>query len=164
MFLSHQSQKPIPKSWILLDSQSTIDIFCSPSQIENIRKIGEKMKIHCNVGTHVTDLIGDLPGYGTVWFDPQAIANVLSLQLVKKKYHISYDSNDKNGFIVTKPDRTTFEFRELKSGLHYLDTSKQIEAKKEETELYKNDGHHFVINTVAHNCTQYTNNDYLHPI
>ena len=43
------------------------------------------MKIHCNVETHVTDLLGDLPGYGTVWFDPQAIANVLSLQLVKKK-------------------------------------------------------------------------------
>ena len=31
------------------------------------------MKIHCNAGTHVTDLIGDLPRYGTVGFDPQAL-------------------------------------------------------------------------------------------
>ena len=79
MFSFHQSQKPIPKTWILLDSQSTIDIFCNLSQIESIRKIGDKMKIHCNAGTHVTDLVRDLPGYGTMWFDPQAIANVLSL-------------------------------------------------------------------------------------
>ena len=36
------------------------------------------MKIHCNAGTHVTDLSRDLPGYGTMWFDPQTIANVVS--------------------------------------------------------------------------------------
>ena len=96
-------------------------------------------------------------------FDPQTIANVLSLQLVKKKYHISYDSHDRNGFIVTKSDGTTFEFQESKSDLHYSDTSKQIDTKKEETESYKNDGHLFVINTVAHNHTQYTNNDSYMP-
>ena len=109
-------------------------------------------------------LVGDLPGYGTMWIDPQAIVSVLSLRLVKKKYHISYDSHDKNGFILQNP--TKFEFQESKSGLHYLDTSKQIgvEAKKEETELYKNECHLFVVNTVAHNHAQHTNNDYLHAI
>ena len=63
MFSFHQLQKPIPKTWILLDSQSTIDIFCNLSLIETIRKTGDKIKIQCNAGTHVTDLIGDLPGY-----------------------------------------------------------------------------------------------------
>jgi len=36
--------------------------------------------------------VGDLPGYGTVWFYEDSIANILSLNNVKKKYRVTYDS------------------------------------------------------------------------
>ena len=88
MFMFSQSRKNIPDNWILLDSQSTVDIFCNPRLVENIHRVKDRMKIQCNAGTQVTNLVGDLPGYGPVWFDSRAIANVLSLKLVKEKYHI----------------------------------------------------------------------------
>ena len=63
-------------------------------------------------------MIGDLPGYGTVWYDPNSITNILSLCRVAAKYHVVYDSqgggsypNDSDGggsFVVTKPNGTVF--------------------------------------------------------
>ena len=111
------------------------------------------MKIKCNAGTRVTNLIGDLPGYGPVWFDPRAIANVLSLKLVKEKYQIEYNSNGDEGFVVTKPTGERFRFVESTSGLHYLDTSSHDDNKIGNTTL--------VVNTVKENRSNYTNNDYL---
>ena len=111
------------------------------------------MKIQCNAGTRVTNLVGDLPGYGLVWFDSRAIANVLSLKLVKDRYHVKYNSSEKEGFVVTKPNGEQFNFTESSSGLHYLDTSNRNPSRGAHTTL--------VVNTVAENKKKYTNNDYL---
>ena len=80
MFSFYQANGEIPKMWILLDSQSMVDIFCKPHLLKNIRRTTEGMRVHCNAGSHLTNLIGDLPGYGTMWYDPKAIANILSLR------------------------------------------------------------------------------------
>ena len=111
------------------------------------------MRIQCNARIRVTNLVGDLPGYGPVWFDPRAIANVLSLKLVKEKYHIEYNSKKGNGFVVTKPTREKFNFIQSGLGLHYLDTTLQNTCEMTETAL--------VVNTVRENKKNYTNNDYL---
>ena len=102
MFSFYQANGKIPKTWVLLDSQSTVDIFCNHHLLKNIRRTPEGMRVHCNAGSRLTNLVGDLPGYGTVWYDPKAIANILSLRRVRDHYHISYDSSHRR-FIVTKP-------------------------------------------------------------
>ena len=83
------------------------------------------MRIQCNASIHVTNLVGDLPGYGPVWFDPRAIANVLSLKLVKEKYHIKYNSDKDDRSVVTKPTGEKFKFIQSGLGLHCLDTMLQ---------------------------------------
>jgi len=61
-------------------------------------------------GKAIVSKKGDLKGYGTVWFYPDGIANILSLCNVQKKYKVTYDSSLKIGFIVRKVDGNNFEF------------------------------------------------------
>ena len=140
----------------MIVKQRWMDIFCNPRLVENIRRVKDRMKMQCHAGTQVSNLVWDLPGYGPVWFNLRAIANVLSLKLVKEKYHIQYDSNAKDGFVVTKPNGERFQFIQSSSGLHYLDTSNPDPNKSVNTTL--------VVNTVAKNKKNYTNNDYLHAL
>ena len=153
MFSFYQANGEIPKTWVLLDSQSTVDIFCNPNLLVNIRRSSERMRIHCNAGSRLTNLIGDLPGYGTVWYDPKAIANILSLHQVRKHYHISYDSSHRK-FVVTKPSGKEFTFQESDGGLHYLDTTCSQYSQEPQGQV-------FAVNTVRDNKKNVTNNDYL---
>ena len=63
-----------------------------------------------------------LKGYGNMWFDKWAIANILALANVKQKYHITYDSSRENTFIVHKPEKKVF-FTETDSGLFHHDVN-----------------------------------------
>ena len=94
----------IPKSWILLDNQSTVDVFYNASLLRNIRKVEKHMDIHCNAGVTSTNLVGDLPGYGTVWYHPNGIANILSLAKMQERgYHIKYDRRMEMNSSFTNP-------------------------------------------------------------
>jgi hypothetical protein len=134
----------------LLDNQSTLDVFYNPALLTNIRKTNTSMEIHCNAGTTSTNMKGDLPGYGTVWFHPKGIANILSLARIEEHgYHVACDTNIGNGcFVVTKPDGSRNMFHKSDRGLFYLDTSIK---KKESTVL---------INTVDEKKGKFTPRDY----
>ena len=69
----------VPKTWILLDGQTTVEIFHNINLLRNRREGKSHKDIHCNAGVTSTNMVGDLPGYGTVWYHPNGIANILAL-------------------------------------------------------------------------------------
>jgi len=42
------------------------------------------MTLHCNEGVRTTNMVGDLPGHGTVWYHKPCTANILSLAIFMK--------------------------------------------------------------------------------
>ena len=58
----------VPLTWLLLDSQLTVDLIVNPRMLLNIRKVWSEdaIRVHCNSGVNVVDRLSDLPGYGTV--------------------------------------------------------------------------------------------------
>ena len=110
------------------------------------------MYIHCTARVTQTNLVGELPGYGTVWFHPDGIANILSLSRVKTKYRITFDSDMNNEFIVHKPDGSTRNFKESSRGVYYHDTSTDVAGVAETGTA--------LVTTVANNASNYTHADY----
>ena len=56
----------IPKSWVLLDSQSTVSVFNNPGMLTNIRKVDTDLKLLTNGGYHTTNMMGDLKHFELV--------------------------------------------------------------------------------------------------
>ncbi|GKY91458.1 hypothetical protein MPSEU_000118100 [Mayamaea pseudoterrestris] len=63
-----KSKVNISKKAVLLDNQSTVDLFCNAKMLTNIRPVPTWMVIKCNAGTVRTNMMGDLEGYGPVWW------------------------------------------------------------------------------------------------
>jgi hypothetical protein len=63
----------VPKSLILLDDQPTIDVVDNPELLHNIQEAEAHLDIHCTAGITITRMIGELKGYGTVWYHPEGI-------------------------------------------------------------------------------------------
>ena len=138
----------VPPTWILLDNQSTVDVFQNASLLKNIRTSNTQMDIHCNAGVSTTQQIGDLPGYGTVWYNPNGIANILSLSRVRERgYRVTYDSDNGNRFLVHKDNGTARVFEQSARGLFYMD------VKNQGSEVS-------LVTTVSDNSDSYTQQDY----
>jgi hypothetical protein len=95
----------VPSNWTLLNNQSTVNIFHNAKLLTNVHMSDKNLDIHCNAGVTTTNLIGDFPGYGTVWYHPKGIANILSLSRLRERgYRVVYDSGAANQFIMHMSD------------------------------------------------------------
>jgi len=108
---------------ILLDSQSTVNIFSNSAMVRNVRKANKRLALHCNAGTSYTNMIGDSEHYGTVWFNPDGIANIISL--TKAEEELEYDIQYEPGgtFIVNRRGSGTDIYQRSQSGLHFVDVN-----------------------------------------
>jgi hypothetical protein len=158
----------IPETWILLDNQSTVDVFKTKSLLKNITNTDRTMTISCNAGKVVTNQVGELSGYGTVWYQPTGIANILSLARVREKgFKVLYNDQE-NQFQITKLDGTTHIFQQSPRGLYFLDTQDLHHGNtllnvSEETTATNLEGV-ALINIVDDNKAKFSQRDYLNAV
>ena len=76
--------------------ENTVDQIANPSLLANIRKAKNPITVHFNNKLSHTNVEGNLGGM-TMYHNPYGITNVLSLELIKGKHRVSYDSWDCDG-------------------------------------------------------------------
>ena len=68
---------------ILLDSWSTVDLFCNKNLVTKIWERKNYMNVKVNGGDLKTHKKSYVKNYGEVWFDERAITKIMSLKNVK---------------------------------------------------------------------------------
>ena len=68
---------------LLLDSCSTVDLFCNNNLVTKIWKSKNSMTVKGNGGDLKTHKKAYVENYGEVWFNERAITNIMSLKNVK---------------------------------------------------------------------------------
>ena len=54
---------------------------------------GPGLHLRFNGGTMVTNMVGEIPGYGTVWYHTKSLANILSFSNVRKLFGVTMNPN-----------------------------------------------------------------------
>ena len=118
-----QVKGQISKNWVLLDSQSTVDLFSNRKLLRNLRWISNTLAIHCNMGTVTTNIMGNLPGYGPVWYYKDGMASIISLYLIGKRFNVEYNNQMSEDFTLWKEYRSCRKFKPVPKELYYCDMS-----------------------------------------
>jgi hypothetical protein len=88
------------KNWMTLDNGSTLSLFLNPESVEDIQTSSKTLALGTNAGVTHSNQEATAPGFGTVCFDKDAIANIFGLSDLKKKCQITHDSEKEDAFLV----------------------------------------------------------------
>ena len=102
----------IPKTWILLDTESNVSVFNNPKFVTDIRQSNQALHVKTNGGYQVSTMIAMFHNLGQVWFNTKLIANILSLAQVCKVCCVTMDTNIKPAMCVHQKDGTVMKFVE----------------------------------------------------
>ena len=116
-----QNFRDILNIWLLLDSESSINIISNSSMVTNIQRSPNTIILHCNTGSRQVECTTDLNGYARVWYDPKEISNIPSLYHSTRKYRVAFDSKEVNCFRPMLPGREVV-FNVSDNGLYFHDT------------------------------------------
>ena len=123
---------------LLLDSCSTVDLFCNKNLVTKIWKSRNSMTVKGNGGDLKTHKKAYVENYRDVWFNERAITNITSLNNVEEKFRVTYKSDRDSTFTVHKPNRVNIEFGMHCDGLQYHDTvNRQVTMVQTVTENEK---------------------------
>jgi len=151
------------ENWVLLDTQSNCDIFRNKKLLSNVRKAdGAGLTLHSNGGELNTHEVGDVTGYGTVWYSPDSLANILSFANVRKKFRVSMEtgpSDPRPTITVFRKNGFPMRFFEHQMGLYVHDPS-QDNAKLLDINDNLNTVHDYsFVNIVANLESEFSSRD-----
>jgi hypothetical protein len=76
--------------------------------------------------------VGNLLGYGNVYYHPQVTANVISFFNIAKMFKsITHVNKEWDAFLAMRNDDSVIEFAPSSEGLYYYDFKKSIERQRE---------------------------------
>jgi hypothetical protein len=113
----------IPSTWILLHSQLTVSMSNNRHLLSDIRTSPRTLRVHTNSGAQLLTQMGHMKNFGHVWFNPNSLANILSMAKVRKVCRITMDTSVEPAMSVHRRDGSIMKFNEYKSGLYYFDTA-----------------------------------------
>ena len=91
VFNNNSKHGRLPASWILLDNQSTVNVFWNTMFLVNVRKTIKRLNLHTNAGSAIIDEIGELPGFGTIWcFDSEVSVATSSTVIDVESWSLSH--------------------------------------------------------------------------
>ena len=115
----HQQQHMIcEQKSIIMDNGSTMSIIHYQELVYDVVKADNPIKIVTNAGTRIVSEQAMVAGFGKVWFDEQAIANIFALADLKKKYHVTYDPAIEDAFIVHRENKEPLKFKCTDHGIY----------------------------------------------
>ena len=110
----------IPKTWLMLDNQSTCSVISNKDMLKDIVDC-EPAMMHSQGGKDMLTQKGML-GKVKCFYFKQGIANILSLAKISVK-HCVFDSANGNFFIVHLGNGKKVWFEQSSEGLYYHDTA-----------------------------------------
>ncbi|CAJ1937347.1 unnamed protein product [Cylindrotheca closterium] len=92
----------IDLAWILLDTASTVTIFCNALYLRGMRQARHPTTIHTSGGTITATLEGYLP-FLRKWvaFHPDCLANIISFRDLLDAHHVTLNSRQSRSFTAT---------------------------------------------------------------
>jgi hypothetical protein len=94
---------------VLCDNQSTVSVFWNKKMLKNIRETNKTTNLTGIGGKVAVTKVGDLPGYGEVYYHPTSPANILCFSDLNKKYKVTFNAIE-NKFVVDTGS-TMMEFK-----------------------------------------------------
>ncbi len=162
IILAQQGRRgSIDPNFLLLDSQSTINLFSNPNHVDNVLPASQPIQVHCNKGVMPNGNVADF-GTNEVYINPDGIANVLSLYLLGQKHHITYDSKDRGGVFKVHTSGGLLEFKPTSTGLHVLDLKEHSNAAHVLVTAATPPDVHLHVNTVRNNFDGFTKKQIQH--
>ena len=67
----------------------------------------------------MSTLFGDLKNFGTVWYNPNSLANILYMEEVCKRCRITMDMQKEATISVHRVDESIIKFTEFSSSLYF---------------------------------------------
>ena len=87
--------------WLLLDSCSTVNLISDKDFLTNIYPVPHSLQVRCNAGSVVINHQGYLGSYPKpVWFNPEGIANLMSLHNMQWYYQVTLNTTEDNAFYI----------------------------------------------------------------
>jgi hypothetical protein len=137
------------REWVLINTVLTVNMFCNREFVREVEKMTRVM-VHTNAGPFTVKEQAKLPWCDLeVWFDLNAITNVLSFAILQEKFLIIYDNSKADAFIVKTP-KGDLKFELLPKNLYVhkpRGNGIKLELKQETS----------MLSTLEENKTFYTN-------